>query len=74
MDFNTVHLLFYAFSAEFLLSEPTFPQFECRLRKSFLLFCGKVDFSEEKFLENLRKSGKHGKTAIYRILRIFFFV
>ena len=58
MDLNTVHLLFFIFSAEFLLLLHNFSAISADFAEKFLCRCGKVGVSAEKCLKNLRNFGK----------------
>ena len=58
MDFNTVHLLFFVFSAEFLFVELNYSVVSLLSAEKFSCRCGKVGLSAEKFLKSLRIFGK----------------
>lgn len=58
MDLNMVHLLFFIFSAEFLLVLHNFSAISDDSAEKFLCGCGKVDVSAEKCLKDLRNFGK----------------
>lgn len=58
MDLMIVHLLFFIFSAEFLLLLHNFSAISNDFAEKILYGCGKVGVSAEKCLKNLRNFGK----------------
>ena len=61
MDFNTVHLLFFVLSAEFLFVNLNFSVVLILYAEKISCRCGNVGLSAEKFLKSLRIFGKAAK-------------
>ena len=74
MDFNTVHLLFFVFSAEFLFVNPNYSTVLMLSAENISCRCGKVGLSAEKFLKSLRIFGKTAEICHRPHLADFFFI
>ena len=74
MDFNTVHLLFFVFSAESLFVNPNYSTVLILSAEKISCRCGKVGLSAEKFLKSLWIFGKTGKMCHRPHFADFFFI